>query len=241
MIYSMARILILAGGVGSRMAPYSAVLPKPLMPLGQSTIIEYLLDSLLEQGFCDITISIGHLGYLIRAVVDSRYGASDKIQFIEEGEPLGTAGPLRLLDRVNAKEHVVVINGDTLTNFQYIDALSNAMGNSSDALIVCKRRQHRVDFGVIEVSKDGELQSIIEKPTLEYLVSTGINLVTGLAINENLEAGRVDMPDFLRNIKSAGKHVTCLETNAIWYDLGRPDDLAKANSLGFILDKKNNS
>jgi NDP-sugar pyrophosphorylase family protein len=237
MIFAMARILILAGGVGSRMAPYSAVLPKPLMPLGQSTIIEYLLDSLLEQGFCDITISIGHLGYLIRAVVDSRYGENNTIQFLEEKDPLGTAGPLGLLEHVSDQEYVVVINGDTLTNFHYIDAIKHAIETRSEALIVCKRRQHPVDFGVIEVSKDGLLESIIEKPTLEYLVSTGINLVTGLAIRNSLKTGRVDMPDFLQEIKLAGMHVACLEMDAIWYDLGRPDDLVQANTLGFNLHK----
>ena len=230
----MSRVLILAGGIGTRLAPYNAILPKPLMPLGESTIIEFLLDSLFEQGFSDITISVGHLGYLIRAVLDSKYGANGKIQFVEETEPLGTAGPLTLLERVSINEKILVINGDTLTNFQYDDAVKGIFETTADALIVCTRRQYHVDYGVLEMSKDGQLDSIIEKPTLEYLVSTGINVVSGLAIKENLKPGRVDMPDFLRNIKLAGKRVTCLETNALWFDLGRPEDLTLANSSGLI-------
>jgi NDP-sugar pyrophosphorylase family protein len=233
----MSRVLILAGGLGTRLAPYNAILPKPLMPLGETTIIEFLLNSLIEQGFTDVTISIGHLGYLIRAVLDSKYKANSKIQFVEEVEPLGTAGPLGLLERVSENENILVINGDTLTNFRYDDAVMRTFESNADALIVCTRRQYQVDYGVLEMSKDGQLDSIIEKPTMEYLVSTGINVVSGLAIKENLKPGRVDMPDFLRNIKLAGKRVTCFETDAIWYDLGRPEDLVLANSSGLVHPK----
>lgn len=227
----MKKILILAGGRGTRLAPYTTVLPKPLMPIGKTTILESLLLSLGNENLTDVTISIGYLGYLIQAVIGNgeKYGVS--VDYVSEDEPLGTAGPLRLLKDLNENDYVLVINGDTFTDFSYEVAFQRIEQAQADALIIGVLRNHQIDYGILEVDNNFRLLSIKEKPVSEYLVSTGINIITARCINKYLRPGRVDMPDFLREIAEITQNVICLQTDSKWLDLGRPEDLAKANDI----------
>jgi len=227
----MKKILILAGGRGTRLAPYTTVLPKPLMPIGKTTILESLLLSLGNENLTDVTISIGYLGYLIQAVIGNgeKYGV--KVDYVSEDEPLGTAGPLRLLKDLNENDYVLVINGDTFTDFSYEVAFQRIEQAQADALIIGVLRKHQIDYGILEVDNNFRLLSIKEKPVSEYLVSTGINIITARCINKYLRPGRVDMPDFLREIAEITQNVICLQTDSKWLDLGRPEDLAKANDI----------
>lgn len=227
----MKKILILAGGRGTRLAPYTTVLPKPLMPIGKTTILESLLLSLGNENLTDVTISIGYLGYLIQAVIGNgeKYGVS--VDYVSEDEPLGTAGPLRLLKDLNENDYVLVINGDTFTDFSYEVAFQRIEQAQADALIIGVLRKHQIDYGILEVDNNFRLLSIKEKPVSEYLVSTGINIITARCINKYLRPGRVDMPDFLREIAEITQNVICLQTDSKWLDLGRPEDLAKANDI----------
>lgn len=227
----MKKILILAGGRGTRLAPYTTVLPKPLMPIGKTTILESLLSSLGNENLTDVTISIGYLGYLIQAVIGNgeKYGVS--VDYVSEDEPLGTAGPLRLLKDLKENDYVLVINGDTFTDFSYEVAFQRIEQAQADALILGVLRKHQIDYGILEVDNNFRLLSIIEKPVSEYLVSTGINIVTAKCIDKYLRPGRVDMPDFLREIAEITQNVICLQTDSKWLDLGRPEDLAKANDI----------
>lgn len=227
----MKKILILAGGRGTRLAPYTTVLPKPLMPIGKTTILESLLSSLGNENLTNVTISIGYLGYLIQAVIGNgeKYGVS--VDYVSEDEPLGTAGPLRLLKDLKENDYVLVINGDTFTDFSYEVAFQKIEQAQADALILGVLRKHQIDYGILEVDDNFRLLSIIEKPVSEYLVSTGINVILAKCINKYLRPGRVDMPDFLREIAEITQNVICLQTDSKWLDLGRPEDLAKANDI----------
>ena len=227
----MKKILILAGGRGTRLAPYTTVLPKPLMPIGKTTILESLLSSLGNENLTNVTISIGYLGYLIQAVIGNgeKYGVS--VDYVSEDEPLGTAGPLRLLKDLKENDYVLVINGDTFTDFSYEVAFQKIEQAQADALILGVLRKHQIDYGILEVDDNFRLLSIIEKPVSEYLVSTGINVIAAKCINKYLRPGRVDMPDFLREIAEITQNVICLQTDSKWLDLGRPEDLAKANDI----------
>lgn len=225
----MIRGFVLAGGSGTRLQPYTTVLPKPLMPLGTSTILEHLLSGIARSGITDVTISLGYLGHLVRAVIGDGQSVGVRAEYTTESTPLGTAGPLRLLSRVHSDDVVLVVNGDTWTDFDFAMAVRALADRNADALIVCAERTTRIDFGVVELDASNSLARYTEKPTMTHLVSTGINAIRGSAIREWLPEGRVDMPVFLEAIQSGGGRVSCLQTDASWRDLGRPEDLIEAN------------
>jgi NDP-mannose synthase len=225
------RAFILAGGLGTRLAPYTTVLPKPLMPLGNSTILETLVRSLAASSISDVTISLGYLGHLVRAVMGDGSALGVQVSYTEEPEPLGTAGALRLMTQVADDDVVLSVNGDTLTDFDFRQVETFLREMEADAVIVVKERSTTLDFGVVDIDADGLLAGYAEKPTFTHLVSTGINALTGRAIRLWLGDGHMDMPDLMTAIGSGGGRVACLRTEAAWLDLGRPEDLAAAHAL----------
>lgn len=227
---SNRRAFILAGGVGARLRPQTWVLPKPLLPLGRETILERVLRGVAAAGITQTTISLGYLGHLVEAVIgDGRRFGLD-VSYTREPEPLGTAGALNLMTGVTPGDTVLVINGDTLTTLDLAATMAGFEAGDATAAMVCVQREVVIDLGVVEVDEHGRLAGIAEKPRLNHTVSTGINLLRGRAL-ELLPAGRVDMPDFLLALVAAGEPVDCLTTDALWMDLGRPDDLLAANEL----------
>lgn len=225
------RGFVLAGGLGTRLAPYTTVLPKPLLPLGTSTILETLIRSLAASGVTDVTISLGYLGHLVRAVIGDGSSLGVQVAYTEEPQPLGTAGALRLLADLSDDDIVLSVNGDTLTDFDFRLAGAALAERDADAVIVVKERITAIDFGVVEIDDAGTLAGYSEKPTLTHLVSTGINALKGSAIRRWLPDGHMDMPDLMLAIRDGGGSVACLRTDAAWFDLGRPEDLAAANAL----------
>ena len=225
----MDRAFVLAGGEGVRLRPFTTVLPKPLLPLGNGTIIERIIRGLADDGLVDVWVSIGYLGHLVEAVLGdgSKYGVS--ITYVRESSPLGTAGALMHLE-VAANDRVLVINGDTYTEFGFRQALVELDKSQSDAVVVCTERSLTLEFGVIATDRDGFLDAYQEKPTSTYLVSTGINALRGIAL-AHLSGTPQDMPSLLESMRTSGSRVRCLVTSEAWLDLGRPEDLALANSL----------
>lgn len=223
------RGFVLAGGLGTRLAPYTAVLPKPLLPLGRSTILETLLGNMAATGVTDVTISLGYLGYLVRAVIGDGASLGLSVSYTQEAYPLGTAGALGLMENLDADDVVISVNGDTLTDFDFRTAGDYLQVSSSDAVIVAKERTTAIDFGVVEIGSTGTLESYIEKPVLTHMVSTGIVALRGQTVMRWLPPGKCDMPEFLSFVQAGGGRVVCLPTSAMWLDLGRPEDLEAAN------------
>ena len=226
----MRRAFILAGGLGTRLLPYTTVLPKPLLPLGQRSILEHLLEGVAASGLTRATISLGYLGHLVEAVIGdgSRYGVD--VDYTHESSPMGTAGALRLIPDPQPDDHILVLNGDTYTDFRYSKAFDEMERTSADALVVCVKKPMPVDLGILDVSADGELLTYTEKPTYEFLVSTGMNVIRGSVVTA-MEPSRIDMPDLLRGIQARGGKVQCLDAKCMWFDLGRLEDFHAANNL----------
>jgi NDP-sugar pyrophosphorylase family protein len=223
--------VILAGGRGSRLAPLTTVIPKPLVPVGDYPILEILIRQLVDAGITDIVISIGYLGHLIQAVVRDGAHLGAQIRYTSEDEPLGTAGALALVSDLSADGAVIVLNGDTLTDLNFRDLVTSHSESDAAATIVIVRREMKVDFGVIEVGVDHELVRYIEKPVYDYLVSIGVNVISNSALS-NIEVGeRVDMPDFMLRLRERGLAVRCAEHDCFWLDLGRIDDLRAASEI----------
>jgi NDP-mannose synthase len=221
--------VILAGGKGTRLRPYTTSFPKPLMPIGDLPIIEIVLRQLAGAGFQDVVITTGHLAEMLRLFCGdgSRWGL--RIAYSHEEEPLGTAGPLALLAG-RLQEHFLVMNGDLLTTMSYRRAYQEHVKRGVLASIGLYRREVKVDFGVVEEGEPGYLRRYVEKPTLSYEVSMGINLLSRGALRFIEPGKRLDMPDLLMRIVAAGEKVACHREPCYWLDIGRAEDYEIASA-----------
>jgi len=220
------RAVILAGGKGSRLAPYTAILPKPLMPLfGDQSIIEHVLTGIASAGIKDVTVTLGHLGHLIEAIVGDGQQFGLQVTYTREGQPLGTAGPLSLLHNVDEEDKILVVNGDTFTDLDYREVLDQIRG-SVEAVITCVPRTINTDYGVVQCDETGQLTDYNEKPAIEMIVSTGIYGLRGSSLNVIHPGTRMDMPDLLRTLQTEERSVFCFLSECEWKDLGRPEDFS---------------
>jgi len=222
------KAVILAGGKGTRLYPYTATLPKPLVPVGDRPILEIVLEQLGKAGYDEAILAVGHLAGLIQAYFgEERCGV--KLKYAVEDEPLGTAGPLANM-KTDLDSTFLLMNGDVLTTLDYQNMLDFHKAQAADATIGLVSRQVNVDFGVVEV--DGtRLTGWSEKPKLDYLVSTGIYLFEPQTL-KYLEPGkRFDLPDFVQYLIKGGKHVAAYKHDGYWLDIGRPQDYEEACRL----------
>lgn len=223
------RAVILAGGKGTRLAPYTTVLPKPLMPIGDRAILDVVVRQLGSYGFTELVFAVGYLAHLIRAVFGDGSAFGVSIDYHEEEEPLGTAGPLATIDGLDRT--FIAMNGDVLTSIDY-SRLFDVHRESGNALtIATHRRTVHSEYGVLHVQGDGRLQEVSgyeEKPETEYVVSMGIYVLEPRAL-EYIPAGRhFDIPDLVLALLGAGEPVGSYLYDGYWLDIGRHDDYEQA-------------
>ncbi len=220
------KVIILAGGKGRRLYPYTVVLPKPLMPIGDFPILEVILRQLKKCNLVDITLAVGHLGNLIQTYFGdgSKWGVN--IEYSFEEEPLGTVGPLTCLN--NLDQTFMVMNGDLLTTLNYLDLVEYHKKQNAIATVASQKRWVDVDFGVIQKDKDESMVKYIEKPRLSYLVSMGIYVFEPEIIDFIPRGEKFDFPDLMQLLLQKEKKVGIYESFDFWLDIGRPDDYQKA-------------
>ncbi len=220
-------VVILAGGKGTRLKPYTAALPKPLMPVGEYPILDILLRQLSTQGFRRITLAVGHLAGLIQAYFKQGQEWGVELEYSYETTPLGTAGPIARLPR--NERALLVLNGDLLTTMDFSRIVRFHYENRAVATIGTKRRTETVHFGVVETAANGQIIEYKEKPNLNYMVSMGI-YVFSPGVREYIpRSQKFDFPDLVQRLLTNGQKVLAHETDAYWMDIGRPDDYQKAN------------
>lgn len=220
-------VVILAGGKGTRLAPYTTVLPKPLMPIGDMPILEIVLRQLRHYGFRDVVISVGHLAELLRAFFadGSRWGL--KIRYVSEDEPLGTMGPLRLIDGL--MRPFMVMNGDLLTDIDYAALYAHHLGHGGEATVSVIPRQVQISLGVLDYDTECRLVGFREKPTTTYAASMGI-YVFNPSILDLIPSGRYyGFDNLMLDMLAAGRSVHVRPFDGLWLDIGRPEDYAIAN------------
>jgi NDP-sugar pyrophosphorylase family protein len=225
--------ILLAGGKGTRLRPYTYVLPKPLMPLGDPDpmpIIEVVLRQLGRYGFHDVTIITGYLTALIEAVCGDGRKFGTRLSYCRETAALGTAGGLTLLSRPS--EPVLVINGDILTTLDYAEMYAFHRGRSAAATIASYPRDVQIDFGVLLFGDDPHvLTGYQEKPQYSFEVSMGVYILDPLAWDFLTPGRPLPMPDLLESMRHAGHDIHCYRQECYWLDIGRPDDYATANEI----------
>lgn len=224
--------MILAGGRGTRLAPYTAVLPKPLVPLGNYPIVEILVRQLVSQGFDRLVFSVGHLAGLLEAYfrdhsVRRRHTEVD-ISWVREEEPLGTAGPLRLMD--DLPDSFLVLNGDLFTTADFARLLDRHSASGAELTIAARRKDVRLQLGVV-VHDDGKVVDYVEKPSYGFDVSMGMYAYSRSALDLIERGSRMDFPDLVLALVSAGRSVRCAMPDCQWLDIGNPDDYAQAQRL----------
>jgi NDP-sugar pyrophosphorylase family protein len=220
------KAVILAGGRGTRLAPYTTILPKPLMPVGDKPILDIVISQLRHYGFTNITLAVGYLSELLMAYFGdgSRFGVS--IHYSHESQPLGTAGPIALVEDLT--EPFLVMNGDILTALNFGDLMAYHHNNNVIATIATYPRSVKIDLGVIESDERARLTRYVEKPTHHYNVSMGIYIFdprirAHIPLNQ-----RLDLPDLLMGILDKQETVQCYMYDGYWLDIGRVDDYQRA-------------
>jgi NDP-sugar pyrophosphorylase family protein len=223
--------VIMAGGKGSRLYPYTALFPKPLMPLGDRPVLEILLQQLRTAGVTEVILAVNHLSHLLEAFFGdgSRFGVS--IIYSVEDRPLGTAGPLGLLlDRL--RPEFFLTNGDLLTTLNMMEMLAEHRRKEAAATIGSYRRVLRSEFGVLDVDAEMRMTGYREKPTYEHLVSMGLYVLRRDAVLPYITPGEpLDMPTLMQAMQQDGRRVFCHQQHCTWLDIGRPEDFAEAQNI----------
>jgi NDP-sugar pyrophosphorylase family protein len=220
------KAIVLAGGKGARLAPYTRILPKPLMPIGDMPILEVLLRQMKQAGIDDIVLTVGHLAHLLHTFfLDGRQWGL-RISYSYEEDPLGTAGPLSLIGGLEST--FLVTNGDVLTTLDLRDLLAFHRRQGGIATIAVHRRQVKIDLGVIQWNGNHSICNYIEKPTYDYTVSMGMYVFEPRVLDYIPRSQYLDFPDLVLKLIAAGERVCGYSFDGYWMDLGRPDDYAQA-------------
>ena len=222
------KAVILAGGKGTRLKPYTTAFPKPLMPVGDKPILEIIVRQLKSQGFDEVIITVGHLAELIMTFFGDGSKFGIKIRYSREDKPLGTAGGLGLIKKA-LNETFLMMNGDVLTSLDFSDLVSYHKKNEAIATIALNKREVHIDFGVVELDRGNSIVGYTEKPKIEYLVSMGVYAFKPRVLEYIRPNEYLDFPDLIKKLISDGEIVNGYVYDGYWLDIGRPDDYERAN------------
>ena len=218
------KAVILAGGRGTRLAPYTTVLPKPLIPIGDTPIIEILIRQLVAQGITDITLTVGYLAELIKAYFTQRPALTGKLnlRYVMEEKPTGTAGSLTMVPDLD--ETFLVMNGDLLTTLSFGKLIQHHRDQHAALSIAVHQKRMKVDLGVLVTDAAGLVTDYQEKPEFDYLVSMGIYVYEPRVLEYIDPNSYLDFPDLVLKLIKAGERVTSYRSEDTWIDIGRHEE-----------------
>jgi NDP-sugar pyrophosphorylase family protein len=220
------RAVILAGGKGTRLKPYTISLPKPLVPVGDMPILEIIIRQLAKNGFDHITITVNHMADIIRAFCGDGSKWNVKVDYSLEDKPLSTMGPLKLIN--DLPENFLVMNGDVLTDIDFEAFYNNHVINENVFTVSAYSRDQKVDYGVLEVGEDNKLVNFVEKPTTRYNVSMGVYMANKKILDYIPENQLYGFDHLMLDLIKFKNPATVKVHSGYWLDIGRPDDYEKA-------------
>ena len=217
------KAVIMAGGKGTRLAPYTRVLPKPLIPFGDYPILEIIICQLRKAGFTDITLTLGYLAHLFVAYFGDGERLGVNVTYSYEETPLGTAGPLTLIDGLD--EPFLLMNGDMLTDLDFAELYRYHLDHNAMVTMALHPKEVNIDFGVIEVDANSRIIGSQEKPSFSYLINMGIYIVSPKAVKLIPYNRPYSFMDLVEDLLARGDNVYGYQFHGVWVDLGRVDDL----------------
>ncbi len=214
--------LIMAGGKGSRLYPLTAEMPKPMLKVGNQTILENIVERLRDHGFTRIHISLGYRGDVIRDYFQDGEAFGVSIQYLLEERPLGTAGALGLL-QIPRRDPLLVINADILTNLDLSAMYHTHCTYDNDITVAVRKVENKVPYGVMDLQK-GRVVAVAEKPLQTYFINAGIYVLSP-GVAGRVKAGeRCDMTDLIEDVVQAGRRVHSFPIHEQWMDIGNMSD-----------------
>jgi NDP-sugar pyrophosphorylase family protein len=222
------RTVILAGGKGTRLRPFTTTIPKPLVPIGDMTIMEILVRQLADQGCSHITVAVSHLAQIIMAYFGdgSRWGI--QIDYSIEEKPLSTIGPLRLIK--DLPEDFLVMNGDILTDLNFGEFFDEHLQSQAIATVATYERDIKIDFGVLRYDNSSRrIEGFTEKPTAHFSVSMGVYAFSRKILDIVPEGEPYGFDNLMIDLINQGSDVRAHPFDGYWMDIGRPDDFDRAN------------
>jgi NDP-sugar pyrophosphorylase family protein len=223
---SGVRAVILAGGKGTRLMPLTENLPKPLVPVGGVPILEIIVRQLRHFGIGDLTLSVGHLHGQLEEHFGDGSGWGVSIDYSHETDPLGTAGPIALVERLS--DPFLVLNGDLLCSIDYAELIAQHRASGAMVTIASYPKEVRIELGVLETEGD-RLVDYIEKPVIPYRVSMGIYAMSPSVLSQIPKGRRFDLPDLVKRLIADGQTVNLFRFDGYWRDIGTMDEYAAAN------------
>jgi NDP-sugar pyrophosphorylase family protein len=222
------RAVLLVGGRGTRLAPYTTVIPKPLLPVGDKPILEIICRQLAQAGFTRITLSLGYMSDYFKTFLAQNRSLRRivAIDFVEEEVPTGTAGSLASVPDLEGT--FLVMNGDILTTLDYRALIAFHQARQAAVTIACHQKAVKIDLGILQVNDQAEVTGYIEKPTLTYPVSMGVYVYDASVLARIPPGEYLDFPTLVLNLVAAGRKVLAWANDATWLDLGRHEDLMEA-------------
>jgi len=220
------KAVVLAGGRGTRLAPYTTILPKPLMPVGDRSILEIVVDQLEKAGVVDVRFSVGYLSHLIRAVFDSRPAGDAEITYVAEKDALGTAAPLKLMNDLDST--FIVMNGDVLSTLDFGDLVRYHREQGNALTIATHKRSIKIDYGILHVDVAHRVRAFEEKPEIVSAVSMGIYVMEPEILEHIPEGSHFDFPDLVAALLEAEMPIGAYDCKGLWFDIGRQEDYERA-------------
>lgn len=219
--------VILAGGKGSRLKPFTENMPKPLVPVGNRPIIRILLQQLRMAGFRSVHIAVGHMSKRIMEVLGDGSDLGMKLHYSIEETPLSTVGPLKLIP--DLPENFLVLNGDIMTDLSLNAFYNLHLGNDAKLTVAAHRRTENIDYGVIDVAENGRVTGFREKPGYDFTVSMGIYAFSRSALEYVPDGAKFGFDDLMLKLLEKKEPVAGYIYDGYWLDIGRPDDYEIAN------------
>lgn len=223
------RAVVMAGGKGTRLLPYTTLIPKPLVPIGERPILHFVLEMLRRSGFKKVTLCVGHLSELIQAYFGdgSRWGID--LNYAVEDKPLSTMGPLAYIDDLS--EDFLVMNGDILTDLDPVKLFRAHRRAKADMTVATYGREVKIDYGVLNYGeKDRRVNDFTEKPSISYDVSMGVYVLNRRCLDLIPKGRAYGFDDLMETLLEKNRHVLSFPYKGRWLDIGRPEDFEIAQA-----------
>jgi len=220
-------IVIMAGGFGKRLLPYTEDCPKPMLPIAGKPMLQHIIERAIDEGFNSFVISVHYLGHMIRDHFKDGSALGVAISYLQEDQPLGTAGSLSLLDP-SLERPIIVTNGDVMSDIRYGELLDFHVQNKAEATVAVRHFEWQHPFGVVR-TEGLNITGFEEKPVYRSCVNAGIYVLNPGCLALLPKGEPCDMVTLFKRVQKAGKSAIAYPMHEPWLDVGRAEDLARAN------------